>query len=328
MESELISIIVPIYNTSQYLEKCLNSIEIQTYSNIEVLLIDDGSTDLSGEIADEFAVEDKRFQVIHLENGGVSRARNKGLDMAQGKYVTFVDSDDYILENHIENLVRNFDDGVSLSICNYLIDENRIIKNGIKNKRSGKIKKDDLLEELAHIYGGFSFNKMFDLQFIKQHELCFDELLKMCEDLEFVLRYILLSKGEIFYSDLATYGYVQREDSASNFCDIEIAKTYFKAMDRCNQMLENISFNRLIVWKQHLVMGFYSIKARFIANGVDIQELEDIYQKKIFHIYEEVYANCTVKQKLKLYMQKEHMDLFIRLKNIKNKLKKGVKMRR
>ena len=107
MKEAFVSIIIPIYNTSKYLEKCLDSIRKQTYSNIEVLLIDDGSKDGSGGIADKYARLDSRFKVEHLINGGVSRARNKGLELARGNYVTFIDSDDYIAEDHIYNLLHN-----------------------------------------------------------------------------------------------------------------------------------------------------------------------------------------------------------------------------
>lgn len=314
MKTDLVSIVVPIYNTSQYLEKCLNSIKVQNYSNIEVLLVDDGSTDLSGEIVHEFSLKDKRFQVIHLENGGVSRARNKGLNLARGKYVTFVDSDDYILENHIENLVKNFKDGVILTICNYLLDENGITRKGIKNKWGGTCNKDELLKQLVNTYGGFSWNKMFDLQFIKENKIKFDESFKMCEDLEFVLKYILRSNGKIFYSNLATYGYVQREDSVTHICDIEVIKTYFQALSKCNEMIEDASFESVVSWKKELVLAFYGTKERFIANHVDTVGLEDIYNQIILPIWDKkVFDSCSIKEKLKLYMQSKHMKLFIQL---------------
>lgn len=87
-------------------------------------------------------------------------------------------------------------------------------------------------------------------------------------------------------------------------------------------MLEDVSFERIIAWKRQLVLAFYGTKEKFITNHADVNEFESIYNEMIVPIYEEVYASCNVKQKLKLYMQKEHMDLFIRLKRIKNKLKR------
>lgn len=100
----LVSIIIPIYNAQNYLVRCLESIKNQTYTNLEVLLIDDGSTDESGLIADNYAKSDSRFKVFHTENRGVSAARNLGLNNFTGEYVTFVDADDFILKQYIEKL--------------------------------------------------------------------------------------------------------------------------------------------------------------------------------------------------------------------------------
>lgn len=104
MVNELISVIVPIYNVEKYIERCVKSIINQTYTNLEIILVDDGSTDDSSDICDQFI--DKRIKVIHKDNGGLGSARNAGLDAASGKYVTFVDGDDEIAGNHIENLYR------------------------------------------------------------------------------------------------------------------------------------------------------------------------------------------------------------------------------
>ena len=99
MWDPLISVIVPVYNIEKYLERCVNSIREQTYTNLEILLVDDGSTDSSGTICDKFAEEDNRVRVFHKENGGSSSARNLGIAEAKGEYLGFVDSDDYISAN-------------------------------------------------------------------------------------------------------------------------------------------------------------------------------------------------------------------------------------
>lgn len=105
MWTPLISVIVPVYNIEKYLERCVNSIREQTYTNLEILLVDDGSTDSSGTICDKFAEEDSRVRVFHKENGGSSSARNLGIAEAKGEYLGFVDSDDYISANMYELLV-------------------------------------------------------------------------------------------------------------------------------------------------------------------------------------------------------------------------------
>lgn len=95
----ILSVIVPVYNVEKYLQECVDSILAQDVEDMEVILVDDGATDGSGKICNEYAEKDKRVTVIHKENGGVSTARNAGLDIARGKYITFVDSDDYLLPN-------------------------------------------------------------------------------------------------------------------------------------------------------------------------------------------------------------------------------------
>lgn len=106
METPLVSIVVPVYDTSEYLRQCLESIVVQTYHNIEVILIDDGSTDGSGAICDEYAWRDIRFHVIHKNNEGLSSARNIGTERAQGEYVLYVDSDDYIERGYVKDLLE------------------------------------------------------------------------------------------------------------------------------------------------------------------------------------------------------------------------------
>lgn len=117
---DLISVIIPVYNTEKYLEKCLISVQRQTYDNLEVILIDDGSTDRSAAICDIFAENDKRFKVIHQENAGQAGARNVGLKKAAGKYIGFVDSDDYIEPEMFEEMYRETQNsGAYIVMCRF-----------------------------------------------------------------------------------------------------------------------------------------------------------------------------------------------------------------
>ena len=103
----LVSVIIPVYNVEQYLDKCVQSVINQTYKNIEVILVDDGSPDNCPKMCDEYSVCDKRIKVIHKSNGGLSDARNAGIDRAKGDYITFVDSDDYVEDNYVELLLHS-----------------------------------------------------------------------------------------------------------------------------------------------------------------------------------------------------------------------------
>ena len=148
VESVKISVIIPVYNVEKYLKRCLDSIINQTYKNLEIILIDDGSTDKSGKICDEYAQKDKRIIVIHKENGGVSSARNKGLDICIGDYISFIDSDDWIEEDFFEYVVNNAKDN-DLLIFDYYITNGKSTK-WIKYRRTKfEISKDECLIELT-----------------------------------------------------------------------------------------------------------------------------------------------------------------------------------
>ena len=116
--NELISVIIPVYNTEKYLEQCLDSVAAQTYSNLEIILVDDGSTDGSGKICDLFAARDERVKVIHKENGGVSEARNAGIGISTGRYISFIDSDDFMYPDLIRKLYERITEtSADLCIC-------------------------------------------------------------------------------------------------------------------------------------------------------------------------------------------------------------------
>ena len=117
----LISVIVPIYKVQDYLKECIESIINQTYSDIEVILVDDGSPDRCPQMCDEWAKRDSRIKVVHKKNGGLSSARNAGLDVAKGEYISFVDSDDFICKDALENLYNRIKDDKSIGITSGLI---------------------------------------------------------------------------------------------------------------------------------------------------------------------------------------------------------------
>lgn len=124
MQEELISVIVPVYNVENYLQRCVESIQKQTYKNLEIILIDDGSRDTSGSLCDKLAESDARIQVIHKENGGLSDARNTGIRKSLGRYLLFVDSDDFVSEHYVRTLYDELrTENADVAICGYRVTE-------------------------------------------------------------------------------------------------------------------------------------------------------------------------------------------------------------
>ncbi len=218
----MISIIIPIYNVEQYLSKCLESVINQTYKNIEIILINDGSTDNSGRICDEYSKKDKRIKVLHKKNGGVSSARNEGLKIANGKYIGFVDPDDYISSNMFEILINNMEKyNVDLSIINYdsfqeYSNKKQFKNTNIPNKKI--LNKKDLFNYLMGYYnsfGGYTWNKLYKMEIIKTAKLNFDEKITICEDVLFNTQYINNIKNGIF-ENIMLYHYLIRNNGACN----------------------------------------------------------------------------------------------------------------
>ena len=163
--SKLLSVIVPVYNVESYLPTCIESIINQTYSNLELFLVDDGSTDKSGEICDEYAKKDSRIMVIHKENGGQGSARNRALDIAKGEYIAFVDSDDHIELNMYDAMINALERTDSdLVLCGFYTDSGLRIVDSIVPEKEMIFESD---EELLRKYfdspfvGGQPWNKVF-----------------------------------------------------------------------------------------------------------------------------------------------------------------------
>ena len=212
----LISIIIPVYNTGEYLKKCVVSVCNQTYGRLEIILVDDGSTDGSGEICDQLKTTDKRIVVIHRENGGLSAARNTGINASNGDYIVFVDSDDWIEEKTIEVGYRELcRTKASMVIWGYYADfvdnEERIIStsrhvtDGIC--RVGDCKALVTNEALGLI--GYAWNKLYKKDIIIENRIFFVEGLSLVEDILFNAEICRYSESICFTNYIGTH-YIQR----------------------------------------------------------------------------------------------------------------------
>ena len=218
-----ISIVVPVYNADRYLEKCIESLLKQTLTNIEIILVNDGSTDKSKDICNEYAKKDTRIKVIHKKNEGVSVARNKGIDFASGKYIMFCDSDDYTELDWCECLYNKISNNKNaLVISNYNIHNYRDNKNQIKKKQyynelKTKIDKSEFYNLYEMNLTNQLWNKIYNLDIIKSKNIRFNEKLSLGEDLIFNLEYLEYVDSDILIENKCLYNYILRNrDSLDN----------------------------------------------------------------------------------------------------------------
>lgn len=212
---ELVSVIVPVYNVEQYLNKCVDSIINQTYSNIEIILVDDGSTDNSGKICDKYALNDKRVKVIHKSNGGLSDARNRGIDVSGGKYLAFIDSDDWIEPDMIEKMYNNaIENNADISVCQYEIVYSREAVINNKSDRIFVYKGTDIVLAMYKdaVFASHACNKIYKRKL-------FDGIRypvgKLYED-QYTTYKLLWKSKRLVYTEEKYYYYYMRSDSIVN----------------------------------------------------------------------------------------------------------------
>lgn len=268
-----ISIIVPVYNVEHYLENCIESILNQTFKDFELILVDDGSTDNSGKICDIYEKKDSRIKVIHKNNGGLSSARNTGLDIACGKYVGFIDSDDSIHPRMYEmlyDLIKKYESDISC--CNYkkIYD---IFKDEYENVNSLEVIEMSNIEAIKNLYDKeigvklvIACNKLY-------RKNLFDNIRykvgRLHED-EFMAHRILYNSKKITYVDNELYYYLQREGS------IMSKKSYKRKVDALLSKSDRMRF----------------------CNKVGLTSMSDnickIYEFDFFNLYKQLLNECSV----------------------------------
>lgn len=235
----MISVIVPVYNVEKVLHNCIESILKQTYKDFELILVDDGSPDNSGKICDEYMSVDKRIRVFHKKNGGVSSARNFGIDRAFGKYICFIDSDDYVHKDYLKCLVetkikyKNIDNvwcGFQ-TVDGY--NQARIIRRVLYSENESDILNTEKIMTLHEKWLDASpCCKLFDRNIIVDNDLKFDEKLTLGEDLIFNYHYLDFTNGNIVIINRVLYNYIQANtDSLSNKYYNDLFSIYRKIND-------------------------------------------------------------------------------------------------
>lgn len=270
----LISIIIPVYNVDQYLTECLNSIRNQTFQNYEVIMINDGSTDKSPKICEEFSKADKRFFTIHKENGGQSTARNRGVDVAKGEYLIFIDSDDFFTDsNCLQKIAGNLKPDTDILSYRYFkyYSESNLSDCGINMSNLTGLGKLEIIKELVKRDSFFCscWSKAVRRNLITENKIQFDESLS-CEDMDWYFRVINCCKT-IEVLDYPVINYRQREGSVTsggfkekNISDfvVTIAKwqTKFESLE-CNEA-RYVMLSALAKLYCNLIISFSSNRSK------------------------------------------------------------------
>jgi len=245
-----ISVIVPVYNTEKYLHQCVDGILSQSFTDFELLLIDDGSTDGSGVICDAYAEKDKRVRVFHKENGGVSSARNLGLDKAKGEWIYFPDSDDITVENAFDAMMKLVSKGVDYVMCGYEVyDEGGNCTYAISERKRQVITRDEALMEMFapsdYRYQGYLWNKLYRVSIIRDNNLRFVKGIKFNEDRLFNVEYLCCSEGDVEYSTAPIYQYVERSNSAMSSLTQRFNPSFLTDLDAFVKMGDLLRENKL-----------------------------------------------------------------------------------
>lgn len=284
IKQELVSIIVPIYKAEKYIDECVRSLVNQTYGNIEIILVDDGSPDNSSLIIDLWAEKDKRIKVIHKKNEGVSKARNVGIDISVGKWILFVDADDIISETCVEELIKYSDRRVlssgkivrfSLNISEVKESENRSV---IRGKKMGDLR------------GGlFACGALYERELINEISLRFDPEISNLEDSVFNCEYLCYI-SEVAYVDSPMYYYRITPSSAITKC-VDVKYQISSWIKARRSMMNWFSDKSLRFSQKKYVRRIFrycqnNLYAECFSGGVSYSEFKEI---------EKTYSSCDMR---------------------------------
>lgn len=259
----LISIIVPIYNAGKFLNTCIDSILHQEFTDFELILVDDGSTDDSSLICDEYAQKDSRVIVLHKNNNGVSSARNAGIGLAHGQWMCFIDSDDYVSDNYLSSLFAYTNDGYDIIVGGHqrFEGDTRVFMPSAKTTFDLSIKHSESFLEVTNnpelLLFYFPWGKLFRTDIIRNNKILFNEKMRLAEDTVFVIDY-LNNVDKIVVLPLVGYFYrfpVNSGKYAMNYESFHYHVSVFKeSLDR----LKQIKGGEYFFTEQSIVMAFYS----------------------------------------------------------------------
>lgn len=321
----MISVIIPVYNVEKYLETCLDSVMNQTYRDLEIILVNDGSTDRSRDICMQYAQADSRMIFLEEENQGLSAARNLGIDRAKGEYITFVDSDDFIAANMLEVLVLNIRRySADVSMCDFCkVRENQVVQNG-----SGKSR--EVIQEIVYYEFPDYINKMYSTLVNAWGKLYRREIFrniryprgKLHED-EFILYDWVFQCKKIIYVKDALYYYLQRNTGimanygAQNVADIIEARNGHIdfALKRNDERLYRITQARM--------MCAMAVSYKRLKDAGKNEELEEVY-KRFHHLYQikELHKLLSFEERIGYFWLYKSPKFYIWMLNLYRRIRK------
>lgn len=320
----LVSVIVPVYNVVRYVADCLESLHCQTYKEIEIIVVDDGSSDGSDVICDDIAKKDDRISVYHLPNGGVARARNYGMDKAKGKYFVFVDSDDILAEDFIERAVLAIQNAEYVSSAFQTINEKNKVSNiDYMSDFSDMVVCSDYLKKMseyqAGAYWGANWGKLFRADIIKKHEIRFESEVGFAEDYRFNIEYLrYVNTVSLIHVPVYYYRVDTGESLSKKRRDLSVFwQEYFELYHRCEALynvhgiLDDVKINLATFLIEAYVTvirhGIYYKKMRLkdvivmckkLDSVPEIQKAASLYKKMAGRTHH--YANMIYHHKGKL----------------------------
>ena len=332
----MVSVIIPIYNVEKYLEECVESVLYQTYQDLEIILVDDGSPDGCGAICDEYAQKDKRVKVIHKENGGLSDARNAGLDVCRGDYIVFVDSDDCIHPQMIErlyNLLMKYQ--TDMAICSFQDIEENEMPLYAEYDAQGKeycFEKENIMNQLQsrNLLTVVAWNKIYKARlfenirypkgYIHEDEFIIHKLLHLCT--------------RTVYTEEKLYYYRKRGDSImGNISPKKIQDIYLAYEDRIS-FLEEKQYGRIITDTKLQLMHQITKYYKLIKKRDDANELLAYMGDKFAELYQQKEVQEALTAELKkeyglFYQSPSRYYAYVKknkvYSTIKERIKKGLK---
>lgn len=317
----LISIIVPIYNAERYLNRCIDSVLSQTFTDFELLLIDDGSTDKSGDICDGYVQKDSRMKVFHIENAGVSAARNFGLDNARGEWITFVDADDWIDKDMYYKLYNEaILSEADIVICDFYIYYNQSSKELIKSV-STESSKEDIIKNYMLSFTSL-WNILVHRSLYEKYPLRIPEDFTVCEDFWLSVQLFYYAK-KISSVHVPLYFY-----NRENINSILNNPNKTRYIDECKVFFDIVSFfkkkNVLPLYQREISWRFLNSKQDLVLNPSKHKEFLELYPDSNNYISSCPDFLCNKKIKILMWLLVHKMSglvvLFCKIRGLKNNL--------